>query len=392
MKITKAFLVCVVALSAAAVFAQDVGSPDNITSAFRSYRDIDEISIRVPTALEVQFLDEFMERYEFAVLDMTTGKFVPHHFKRETVANVSAIETKIRSGDGTTIDTMALTDGDPHTFTDFYLFENGDGESQADIFLKSDRPITSSALTVLLDDNVAFPTFVEIGALVDGEVRTIVAPRSVEENTIRFPRTMAEEWVVSFSHAQPLRIGELRLDQENAIKTSTNAVRFLAQPSHAYRVYFDADRDVAVPVAGEAGDLSSSEGVVGISGSLTRHNPNFKLADTDGDGVPNMRDNCVSVSNADQGDESGNGRGDACDDFDRDGQINSADNCPDNPNRDQADEDGDSLGDACDGEESRFTEAHAWIPWAGIAFAVLVLVILFALMMRKQPMSPLVGE
>ena len=72
-----------------------------------------------------------------------------------------------------------------------------------------------------------------------------------------------------------------------------------------------------------------------------------------------------------------------CDDFDKDEIINIKDNCPDNPNRDQKNTDGDSAGDACDKEESRITERHAWIPWAGIGFAALVLVILLVLTTRS---------
>jgi len=70
-----------------------------------------------------------------------------------------------------------------------------------------------------------------------------------------------------------------------------------------------------------------------------------------------------------------------------DGLINYRDNCPDNPNRDQKDTDGDGLGDACDQEESRLTERYAWIPWLGIGFASVVLVVLLILTaqsMRKN--------
>lgn len=91
----------------------------------------------------------------------------------------------------------------------------------------------------------------------------------------------------------------------------------------------------------------------------------------------------MSHPNADQMDIDRNGRGDVCDDFDRDGRINSIDNCPDQPNRQQLDEDGDGVGDACDDEESRLTEKYAWIPWVGLGFAGLVIVTMFAVVMRR---------
>lgn len=58
--------------------------------------------------------------------------------------------------------------------------------------------------------------------------------------------------------------------------------------------------------------------------------------DTDGDGVPDARDNCPTLANANQADADGDGVGDACD------------NCPSVANADQADADGDGIGDACD--------------------------------------------
>ena len=58
--------------------------------------------------------------------------------------------------------------------------------------------------------------------------------------------------------------------------------------------------------------------------------------DLDGDGVPNLLDNCNQAANTDQSDADGDGVGDACD------------NCNQESNSDQEDLDGDSLGDDCD--------------------------------------------
>jgi hypothetical protein len=59
-------------------------------------------------------------------------------------------------------------------------------------------------------------------------------------------------------------------------------------------------------------------------------------ADSDGDFIPDIKDNCPLVFNFEQTDQDGDGVGDACD------------NCPAVANYDQADADHDGIGNACD--------------------------------------------
>jgi hypothetical protein len=86
---------------------------------------------------------------------------------------------------------------------------------------------------------------------------------------------------------------------------------------------------------------------------------NVCCIDTDGDGICDPNDNCLTTPNPNQSDIDFDGVGDACDncalvtnvdqaDADGDGKGNACDNCVSKPNADQADGDGDGLGNACD--------------------------------------------
>jgi hypothetical protein len=73
------------------------------------------------------------------------------------------------------------------------------------------------------------------------------------------------------------------------------------------------------------------------------------VVDSDGDGVPDITDNCPADINPEQDNNDNDAFGDVCDpDDDNDGIIDTEDNCPINVNLEQLDDDFDGLGNACD--------------------------------------------
>ncbi len=81
-------------------------------------------------------------------------------------------------------------------------------------------------------------------------------------------------------------------------------------------------------------------------------NTNLQQSDQDGDGVYDIRDNCLLVPNPDQLDSDLNGVGDLCeDDLDGDAIPDDEDNCPYCPNENQEDDDDDGVGDECEGDQ-----------------------------------------
>ncbi len=370
------------------------------TSAFQQYKQISVPAIKVPTVVEVPFTETFANRYDFAVVDMgkdsdsntlqeSVLKFQPYLFSENVRQARTPVSVNLVGSIGQG-DLSNMLDGDTRTFAEFFLTEDGK-QGQTRMALTGQKSMTLSGMSFFLDQYVALPTSIEIRARLSGNEQIVLARTKMQGSSVVFPKTTATEWTVDLSYAQPLRITEIVLNEIGVGVTSARTLRFLAQPAHSYRVYFDADRSVPMRV-GEAGNLSSDFGVVRLAPVSAEQNLTYILADTDKDTIPDMRDNCVYISNIDQIDVDGNGRGDACDDFDKDGILNNLDNCVNEPNRYQEDVDGDKIGDLCDGEESRVTEKYGWLPWVGMGFAGIVLVVLFAItarsMMKKDPTPP----
>jgi hypothetical protein len=352
---------------------------DEAIKTFRKHQDVTSVNIEVPTVVELPITDNYMERYDFMVLDTDTDQAQPYYFKRAHESTAIPISL---SSVPTTNGVYKMIDDRSNTYTDFALPE--DRQGTVELIIRSSTPISSSAITVLLASNVALPNTAELRAVVGGRNTIVLSNQKMTSQTIRFPRTTSNEWHLTLKYGQPLRINELKLLQENPNVINTQSIRWLAQPGTDYRVYLDPDRYISVRTS-EAGNLRSDQDVLFLPASLSKTNLLYKQSDIDNDGVPDILDNCVSITNKDQVDVNRNGRGDACDDFDKDGLMNNVDNCPNHPNRNQADIDSDGRGDACDQEESRITERLPWLPWMGIVFAVIVIAVLFTITAKSKP-------
>lgn len=354
-----------------------------LTQEVRAFQNIKEItppSLSVPTVVEVPFQNDLVFRKDFLVERGETDVLIPWYLKETNTTEATPFEADISGGTGAAL----LVDGKEDTYADFPLPSSMEGVAK--ITLKSLKgPVRSSSVYVELAKNVAMPLGVEVRARTGlGPETILVAESRMSGNKIMFPETSADTWIVIFRYIQPLRINELLVVEDAAVMRAEKNLRFLAEPGMSYKIYYNPDPGAVVPTYfGEAGDLSSDAGVRAlpyVSGVInSAHVP----SDIDRDGIIDSIDNCVQVSNPDQKDVDGNGRGDACDDFDRDGIINSKDNCVSRPNALQEDRDGDGIGDVCDPKESRFTEQHKWVTWVGIGIAALVLLGLFAVVARK---------
>ncbi len=351
----------------------------NVVSSYKLFGDVSIPSIKVPTIVEVPVNLNFNQRNDVVVYDSTIKKFIPSYLKSYEVNN--AVSYKILS-DG--VDSPGLNDGSYSSCFDFNLPVNSKTNS-IKLILNYDREISSNTFYLSLDNFVTLPVSLSIKTLIGNTETLILAPVSINGRVVNFPKTTSKKWIVEMSYIQPLRICEASLGQEGVTQNASYRVRFLADNSHSYQIYFDSDRYVSVSY-GESGNLGNDSEILKLNSLFGKTNPLFKLSDVDNDVVPDIKDNCVYISNADQADIDGNNRGDACDDYDQDGIINSKDNCQNVPNKDQLDTDADGVGDKCDNQEGRITERLSWLTWFGFTFAgIIVLVLVYLTMKRPLP-------
>lgn len=351
---------------------------EDLIGAFRSYKDFTATGIVVPTVVEIPLEPGMSSRVTFLIITQATGSEPLPYLFRQTKTRDFTLNVSTTGGSNA----QAMIDGNQSSFGDFPLPVDRGGNAR--ITINSSKPIGLDHLTLLLTDNVALPTSIEIKKVDNGQEVIVLAKSPMRSEMVSFPANTASQWAIDLTYGQPLRISEILVEPAGSQITSGESIRFLAQPNQSYRIYFNADRYAYVNF-GEMPNLSNDQGVKKIAPLPTVTNPAFYPADVDGDKVIDINDNCINTPNTDQLDIDANGRGDACDDHDRDSVINSNDNCPDQPNASQVDTDGDKIGDECDPDESRLTERYPILPWLGIGFAALVVVVLFALSFHRKP-------
>jgi hypothetical protein len=358
-------------------------------SAFLLRADIASQDIAVPSIVEfavpVQYATQ-VRQWEGVAVDASTGRAMPvHHIQRSADVSVESVSFAHTFADENAYN---LVDGATGTYVSFDdVQEEGTGEVVIEITYE--KAITTDSVLVQYERNAVAPrsiTVVGIGTNGGKELLKTVRYSSDSErtaDTISFPRRSVTGLEMTFLYEQPLRITEISATQKQQ-KDTAHYVRFLAQPNTSYVVYMHPDREWGRTPGESALNLRVDEGVVVLAQSdvMVARNHEYVSGDSDKDGVVDAQDNCPRTENIDQEDKNKNGIGDACEDFDRDGYIGAQDNCPDIPNRNQKDTDGDGIGDACDAREDRFTEAHPWIPFAGVGFAVVVLMVLGVLAVK----------
>jgi len=331
--------------------------------------------LKKPTVVSVQL--PAYERYGVAIIE--EGNATPQPWleirKYEEKNKISVKDTSVIIGDKS-----ALTDLDINTTAEFDIdHDNG----MAFLELEGEKEFTSNSLELSLDSHVALPRTIALSALVNGQWKTIIAEKNLDSTYVTFPETTAKTWRIDFKHGQLLRFREIQMIDKEGESMKGVEIRWLARPQLTYTIYTDAQTFPQIKTA-EAGTLQGKDlEVISLALGDPIPNPTFMEPDDDNDGVPNLRDNCVSIKNTDQADIDSNGRGDACEDDDGDGLVNSIDNCPQHPNSSQIDTDADGLGDACDKEESRLTEKNPWLPWVAMSIAGLAVIAIVVQTIKK---------
>lgn len=374
-KINFILVILIALVSFSVVYAEEIDP----RTTFKDYFEIGPFNINVLTVVDLSLNSNDVSKDIVGVYSKNKKLFIPSKFSFNSFdAEKRPITAINKEGDNVF---WKLIDGSYVDYEEFPLTSDDYGVSR--ITLKYQEPISSNGLNFALDQYVSLPFAVSVSAVENSVERPIIVDVRPDIQSVSFPETVSDTWLIEFQYSQPLRITELSLKETNKVVNSKPSVRFLAQPGDSYVVYLNPDRYINLET-GESPNLNNNEDIFYENVSSIIKNELYVESDIDDDGISDRNDNCVNVSNSDQVDVNKNNRGDACDDFDKDQIINSKDNCSDEPNRDQIDTDNDGKGDACDGEESRITEKYPIIVWGGLAFAFIIFLGLMIIAMRSK--------
>jgi Thrombospondin type 3 repeat len=369
------FVFVAILLGATPLYAQF----DTWVSAYQFVAAVPQNEYTIPTVVEIPFEGAEYSQDSFLVIEKETQKPVPHRWRDQSRSLATPVQV-ITSGRLLPL----LSDKNPATRETFPI--NGTRDSQVYFDLQSSDAFTTSQINFSFGRNVTPPDRVGVYALQeDGTQITLLAPTTFLGNRVAFPTVTTRVLQVSLFYTQPLIIEEIAVVEEGQVVEVDQGVRFLAAAGQAYDIYLNPDRQLYIN-RGETPDLRTDTGVALLPSPPIVANQRYRPADMDADGVQDTLDNCLNIPNLDQRDEDGNGVGDECDDYDRDGVINSMDNCRDVPNERQRDEDADGIGDECDDSESRITEKYDWVLWVVMGVSGLVIISLFVVVARRDPL------
>lgn len=352
-------------------FALAADSAPNLES-FRTMYSVDIPEMELATEVIV----EMPENYElgYAVIENESGEAQATNFYKD-YETLSFHVTENSSSHGNVDD---LVDGKYLNTVEFDI-DTDDGEAY--VILDAGKDVTLSRFNLSLGNSVATPNYFALYAFENGQWSTVVANKYMSSLSNSFPETTAQQWKLELQHSQPLYVRELSF-YESKVTSSGAYLIWLARPGESYALYTDAA--TYTKVSTEEGGNLSRDAALEATLDAAEENALFIEPDVDEDGVIDLEDNCVSVSNTDQTDLDKNDLGDACEDHDGDSVIDSEDNCPEHANRLQKDADGDGIGDECDDAESRLTENLPWLPWAAMGAAGLIVMLVVVASLRKR--------
>lgn len=320
-------------------------------SGFQNVSSIEKKDFTAPTVVELS--STVAEPFLITSTDGTTPQ-VQSEVKEKIVLPSSVQACK---GDVCTTE-PGLLDGSRDTTVDYFLAQAG--TNRGSIKVTYQTPITTNQVDFETTADSYRPS--EFSLFADGKL--ILAGARPGET--KFPRITGTTFEIQFSYDKPIRFTEAGVGYTKNVE---KRVRFVYEPGKVYQVYSGGTRKTDESLRASANLFDSTRVVTPVAVTDMRANESFREQDTDGDGVPDVRDNCANTANSDQQDGDKNGVGDACDDYDFDGVPTYKDNCPQLANPDQRDTDGDKLGDACDSEESRVTEKYKWLQWVALLLA-----------------------
>lgn len=359
--------------------------PTDPLSVFRTMYNLGPFDITVPTVIKVP-IDTIMRSQQLAIQELPSGIFpytdVGYEYLPVPYYVTSDDETLTRIQIQKQNEAF-LSDNNLSTYVQYDI--PSEGMHKTTWTLHYNKQVKSKKLWHTFDENVMPPKTVEVSVIRNGDSQILVAAKPVTDNRwITFPEALAQDWQLTFSYNQPLRITELGLELSADSTVEQYTLQFHARPGNRYRLF--ADSVVLTPIPTEEpivfSRISNSYTMPALPKALP--NPYFRPPDLDHDGIDDRIDNCLQLANPDQRDINNNRIGDACEDFDGDGVMNMTDNCPEHPNRLQQDSDSDGIGDQCDPDESRLTERLSWLPWLGIILGFGIVFGLLAITMKKE--------